>query len=149
MGNGSNVFASDLGYRGAIIQISKKMNHAYVDGNIVTAEAGISLAKLANIILDQNLTGFEFASGIPGTLGGAVFMNAGAYGGEMKNVLESVKVIDEKGTIKTVSVDDLDLGYRSSIVQKNDWVVIEATMKFARYCSISFLLRGRTICFLA
>lgn len=130
MGNGSNVFATDIGYRGAIIKVSNQMNHIHMEGCLVTAEAGVSLAKLATAIAKQGLTGFEFASGIPGTLGGAVFMNAGAYDGEMKDVLLSVKVIDEKGQIHIVAAKDLDLGYRHSIIQEKPWVVVEATMTF-------------------
>lgn len=130
MGNGSNIFASDVGYRGAIIKVSKKMDHIHIAGNTVRAEAGVSLAKLAGAIASKSLTGFEFASGIPGTLGGAVFMNAGAYGGEMKDVLDSVKVIDETGSILRVKADDLDLSYRHSLIQEKSWVVVEASMTF-------------------
>ena len=89
VGNGSNLLVGDKGFRGAIIQLYKSMGTFQVEGNQITAQAGCSLAQIANAALDAALTGFEFAAGIPGTLGGAVVMNAGAYGGEMKDVLTS------------------------------------------------------------
>ena len=93
VGNGSNLLVGDKGFRGAIIQLYKSMGTFQVEGNQITAQAGCSLAQIANAALDAALTGFEFAAGIPGTLGGAVVMNAGAYGGEMKHVLESADVL--------------------------------------------------------
>ena len=95
VGNGSNLLVGDKGFRGAIIQLYKSMGTFQVEGNQITAQAGCSLAQIANAALDAALTGFEFAAGIPGTLGGAVVMNAGAYGGEMKDVLTSVRVMTE------------------------------------------------------
>ena len=92
VGNGSNLLVGDKGFRGAIIQLYKSMGTFQVEGNQITAQAGCSLAQIANAALDAALTGFEFAAGIPGTLGGAVVMNAGAYGGEMKDVLTSVRL---------------------------------------------------------
>jgi UDP-N-acetylmuramate dehydrogenase len=115
MGNGSNVFAHDYGFKGAIIQIYKHMGDIMVEGKVVTAGAGVLLSKLASKIAEAKLTGFEFAAGIPGTLGGAVFMNAGAYDGEMKDVLVEVEVIDYNGKISTIKGSDLELGYRTSI----------------------------------
>ena len=96
VGNGSNLLVGDKGFRGAIIQLYKSMGTFQVEGNQITAQAGCSLAQIANAALDAALTGFEFAAGIPGTLGGAVVMNAGAYGGEMKDVLTSVRVMTER-----------------------------------------------------
>jgi UDP-N-acetylmuramate dehydrogenase len=93
LGNGSNLLVSDQGYRGVIIQLYKEMSAIEVDGQFIRAQAGASLAKIANQALEHELTGFEFASGIPGTLGGACVMNAGAYGGEMKDVLAEVTVL--------------------------------------------------------
>lgn len=97
IGNGSNLLVGDKGYRGVILQIFKKMNQIRVEGNKIHAGAGALLSKIAAAALADSLTGFEFAAGIPGTLGGAVRMNAGAYGGEMKQVLESVAVMTADG----------------------------------------------------
>lgn len=91
-------------------------------------KAGMSLIKLGKIAADSGLTGFEFASGIPGTVGGAVVMNAGAYGGEMKDVLVSATIMDSGENIRTLSVKELDLGYRTSIIAKKDWIVLEAVI---------------------
>jgi UDP-N-acetylmuramate dehydrogenase len=124
IGNGSNLLVGDKGFRGAIIQINKNMNGFTVDKEIINAYAGITLARLATIALENNLTGFEFASGIPGTLGGALCMNAGAYGGEMKQVVLDATLMDKSGDIITLDVEKLDLAYRSSIISKENWIVI-------------------------
>lgn len=126
IGNGSNLLAHDHGYRGVILQISKNLSGLQIQGQTVIAQSGILLSKLASLIAGQNLSGFEFAAGIPGTLGGAIFMNAGAYGGEMKDVLVSVEVINEKGEQVTLSKEELALGYRTSCLQKENWIAIEA-----------------------
>jgi len=123
MGNGSNLIVRDGGYRGIIIK-TKAMNRASTAGETITAEAGISLKALADFAQENSLTGLEFASGIPGTLGGAVTMNAGAYDGEMKNVIRSIEVITEDKNFKTIPVDACDFGYRSSILQKKPWVLV-------------------------
>ena len=94
-----------------------------VEGNQITAQAGCSLAQIANAALDAALTGFEFAAGIPGTLGGAVVMNAGAYGGEMKDVLTSVRVMTEEGEIMELPAEELGLGYRTSIIPEKRYIV--------------------------
>ena len=99
IGNGSNLLVSDQGYRGVIIQLYKEMSQVEVEGNVIRAQAGASLARIAGAALEAGLTGFEFAAGIPGTLGGACVMNAGAYGGEMKDVLVRVTVLDEDDKI--------------------------------------------------
>ena len=99
VGNGSNLLVGDKGVRGVVIQIFKSMNQITVEGNQITAQAGASLAQIASAALAEELTGFEFAAGIPGTLGGAVVMNAGAYGGEMKDVLVSATVLTEDGEV--------------------------------------------------
>ncbi|MCT4688586.1 UDP-N-acetylmuramate dehydrogenase [Vallitalea sp.] len=129
VGNGSNIIVKDNGFRGAIIQIYKNLNNVTIEDDTITADAGILLAKLAKIIANESLEGFEFASGIPGTLGGAVYMNAGAYGGDMSQVIVSVDVIDEKGNIITLSKEELELGYRTSIVQQKDYIVLSAVLK--------------------
>ena len=128
VGNGSNLLVGDKGFRGAIIQLYKSMGTFQVEGNQITAQAGCSLAQIANAALDAALTGFEFAAGIPGTLGGAVVMNAGAYGGEMKDVLETVTVLTRDGDVKTLTKDELELGYRTSNVLKNEYVVLEGVI---------------------
>lgn len=129
MGNGSNLLVGDKGYRGAIIQIYKNMNQIRCEGNEIKAQAGALLSTIARVALDQELGGFEFASGIPGTLGGAVTMNAGAYGGEMKQVLKSAVILTRDGEIKTLTVEDLKLGYRKSVIIDKDYIVLEAVLE--------------------
>lgn len=126
LGNGSNLLVSDQGIRGVVIQIFRSMNHIFVQGNLITAQAGASLAQIAAAASAGSLTGFEFAAGIPGTLGGAVVMNAGAYGGEMKDVLVSATVLTEEGGTLEIPAEDLELGYRTSIIAKKNYVVLEA-----------------------
>ena len=128
VGNGSNLLVGDKGFRGAIIQLYKSMGTFQVEGNQITAQAGCSLAQIANAALDAALTGFEFAAGIPGTLGGAVTMNAGAYGGEMKDVLKEVTVMNQDGEILTIPADKLELGYRTSIIKTAGYIVLEAVI---------------------
>lgn len=131
MGNGSNLLVSDLGYQGLILKLSGGFSDIEVtEDGIVRAQAGVLMSKLSNVIARHELTGFEFGAGIPGTLGGAVTMNAGAYGGEIKQVLLSATVVDRDGEIYTLDNNALQLGYRSSILQKNDLCLLEATMKF-------------------
>ena len=132
IGNGSNLLVGDRGYRGVIIQIFKQMSKIEVDGEQIMAQAGALLSKLAAAALDASLTGFEFASGIPGTLGGALRMNAGAYGGEMKQVVLSADVLTPAGDFITLSVDELGMGYRTSIISKNDYVVIDALLQLKK-----------------
>lgn len=132
LGNGSNLLVSDKGYRGVIIQIYKEMNDIRVEGTIVTAQAGALLSKIGSVALADSLTGFEFAAGIPGTVGGAVVMNAGAYGGEMKDILLSVTVLTPDGAVLTLYNKELELGYRTSIVAKKDYIVLEAKYKLER-----------------
>lgn len=134
VGNGSNLLVSDHGYRGVIIQIYKEMNEVRVDGNVIEAQAGALLSKIAMEALGASLTGFEFAHGIPGTLGGACVMNAGAYGGEMKDVLISVTVIDENGELLTIEKENLELGYRTSIIAKKGYVVVSARIGLEEGC---------------
>jgi len=119
LGNGSNVLFMDEGYLGIVIQIYSNMNNVTIDGNTIYAQAGALLGKIANIARDNALTGMEFAAGIPGTLGGAVVMNAGAYGGEMKDIIEYVDVLEEDLTIKRYSCQDMEFGYRHSIINEN------------------------------
>lgn len=129
LGNGSNLLVSDAGYDGVVIQIYKNMNQIQIKGDTITAQAGILLSQVAKKALENSLTGFEFASGIPGTLGGAVVMNAGAYGGELKDVLVSATVLTLDGEIKKISLEALKLGYRTSIVKEEGYIVLEAELK--------------------
>ena len=132
IGNGSNLLVSDTGYRGVIIQIGRNLNQVSVNGEEIRAQAGAMLSVIAKTGLSESLTGFEFASGIPGTLGGAAVMNAGAYGGEMKDVLTEVTVLTREGEIRTVPAGKLEMGYRTSLAAKNGWIILEAVLKFQK-----------------
>lgn len=129
IGNGSNLLVSDAGYRGVIIQIGRNLNQITGNGEEIRAQAGAMLSVIAKTALSESLAGFEFASGIPGTLGGAVVMNAGAYGGEMKDVLTEITVMDEEGEIVTLPADKLELGYRTSIIKTAGYIVLEAKLQ--------------------
>ncbi|WP_270388716.1 UDP-N-acetylmuramate dehydrogenase [Blautia massiliensis (ex Durand et al. 2017)] len=129
LGNGSNLLVGDGGYRGAVIQIYKNMSAVTVEGTKITVQAGALLSSVAAAAKNAALTGFEFAGGIPGTMGGAVVMNAGAYGGEMKDVLIEVTVMDEEGEIVTLPADKLELGYRTSIIKTAGYIVLEAKLQ--------------------
>ena len=132
IGNGSNLLVGDKGYRGVILQIFKKMNQIRVEKNKIYAGAGALLSKVAATALSESLTGFEFAAGIPGTLGGAVRMNAGAYGGEMKQVLESVEVMTADGEFLTIPVEEMGLAYRTSVVEQKNYIVLEAVISLEK-----------------
>ena len=128
VGNGSNLLVSDQGYHGVIIQIGKKMSRIEVDGEQIRVQAGALLSAVANLALENDLTGFEFAAGIPGSFGGACVMNAGAYGGEMKDVLLSVTVLTPEGEFLTIPKEKLELGYRTSVIEKKHYMVLEAVI---------------------
>lgn len=132
IGNGSNLLVRDKGIRGAVIQIFNRMSEITVDGDIVTAQGGALLSAVAAKAADASLTGLEFASGIPGSVGGAVVMNAGAYGGEMKDVLVSVDVLTKDLEIKTIPAEELELGYRHSIIPAAGYIVLGAKMKLQK-----------------
>ena len=132
IGNGSNLLVSDAGYRGVIVQIYKEMNEVKVEGDLVKAQAGALLSGIAAKALGAELSGFEFASGIPGTIGGACVMNAGAYGGEMKDVRESVTVLTGEGKIIELGRNELELGYRTSVIAKKGYIVLGAVLKLER-----------------
>ncbi len=125
IGNGSNLLVSDEGFRGVIIS-TEKLRKLEAAGKSLKAGAGVLLSKAANEALKAGLSGLEFAAGIPGSVGGAVVMNAGAYGSEMKDVLKSVTVLDSDGNVLTLDTKDLELGYRTSIIPKKGYVVLEA-----------------------
>lgn len=128
LGNGSNLLVGDKGYRGVIIQIYKEMNHIQIEEDKIVVQAGALLSKIGSAALEAGLSGFEFAAGIPGTMGGAVVMNAGAYGGEMKDVLFSATVLTPEGELLVLSNNELELGYRTSVVAKKNYIVLEATI---------------------
>ncbi|MBP3901709.1 MAG: UDP-N-acetylmuramate dehydrogenase [Blautia sp.] len=132
LGNGSNLLVSDSGFRGVVIRIYRNMSDINVNGEEICAGAGALLSAIAAAARSAELTGFEFASGIPGTLGGAVVMNAGAYGGEMKDVLACARVLTPQGEIKTLALPELKLGYRTSIIKEEDLVVLSAVMRFEK-----------------
>ncbi len=132
VGNGSNLLVSDDGFRGVIVNIGRNISEITIDGVTVTAGAGAPLIGISNEAQAAGLTGMEFASGIPGTLGGACVMNAGAYGGEMKDILKEVTVLDRNGEIRVIPASDLELGYRTSSVIKNGYVVLEAKIELKR-----------------
>ena len=129
LGNGSNLLVGDGGYRGAVIQIYRNMSAVTTEGTTITAQAGALLSSVAAAAKNASLTGFEFAGGIPGTVGGAAVMNAGAYGGEMKDVLVEVTVMDADGNIFTIPAEKLELGYRTSIIKKAGYIVLEAKIR--------------------
>ena len=129
LGNGSNLLVGDGGYRGAVIQIYRNMSSVTVEGNEITAQAGALLSAVAAAAKNASLTGFEFAGGLPGTIGGAVVMNAGAYGGEMKDVLTEVTVMNAEGDIFTLPTEELELGYRTSIIKTAGYIVLEAKIR--------------------
>ncbi len=132
IGNGSNLLVSDDGYRGVIVQLYKNLSEIAAAGDTMTAQAGAMLSVIAKRALAQGLAGFEFASGIPGTIGGAVVMNAGAYGGELKDVLEEVTVLTLEGELRTVPARELELGYRHSVVPEKGWIVLGAKLRLQK-----------------
>ena len=126
LGAGSNLLISDKGIRGAVIKLGDGFDYAHAKNGYILAGAGVSLAKLSACAKEAELKGLEFASGIPGSLGGALFMNAGAYGGEMKDVVTEVSYIDKDGAVKTASCSECDFGYRKSIFSSGDKIIISA-----------------------
>lgn len=132
MGNGSNLLVSDRGYEGVIIQIFKEMNEIRIEGDTVAAQAGALLSAIANRALEEGLAGFEFASGIPGTLGGACIMNAGAYGGEMKDVVREVTLLTPEGEIRDVPGEQMEFGYRTSMAARTGAVILAARIRLRR-----------------
>ena len=132
LGNGSNLLVSDEGYRGVIIQLYRNYGGLTVEGTEIRAGAGVLLSQIAAAARNEFLTGFEFAGGIPGTLGGAVVMNAGAYGGELKDVLKEAVVMDREGNIFTVPVEKLAMGYRTSLVKTAGYLVLEVVISLKK-----------------
>ena len=132
LGNGSNLLVSDEGYRGLVLQLYRNFNDIQVNGETITVQSGAMLAAVARTAYQTGLTGLEFASGIPGTIGGAVVMNAGAYGGEMKNVLKEVTVLTKEGEVLVIPAKALELGYRTSVIPKNGWIVLGAVLQLKK-----------------
>ena len=128
-GNGSNLLVSDNGYKGVIVCFSKDCSNIKVSGNEIVAEAGAMLSKVANTAIDNSLQGLVFATGIPGSIGGAIVMNAGAYGGQMSDVVKSVELLDlATGDIVTIDGNNMEFGYRTSIAKTGKYVVLEAKL---------------------
>lgn len=129
IGNGSNLLVGDGGYRGVLISFGKPFAQVTIEGAQVRTGAGALLSAVAKQVLNASLTGFEFSAGIPGTIGGAVVMNAGAYGGELCQVLREATVLTPEGEVKTLPAEELELGYRTSCIQKNGYIVLEAVLQ--------------------
>ena len=132
LGNGSNILFEDAGYRGAVIDVSAMKSGIDFSGDAVTVGAGKMLSSLCMAALENSLTGLEFAYGIPGTVGGAVYMNAGAYGGEMKDVLASVRYLTAEGEVVEAQAEQLDLSYRHSIFEENGGCILSAKFRLAK-----------------
>lgn len=132
IGNGSNLLVRDEGFDGVIIEIGKRMSGIAISGDELTAQAGAALAVIASAARDAGLTGLEFASGIPGNLGGACVMNAGAYDGQMKDVLVSVRLMDRDGEFFEENADGVDLSYRHSNIPERELTVVSAVMKLQK-----------------
>ena len=135
VGNGSNLLVNDTGFRGVIVELGDSFSGYDIvntEGSgavLVTAKAGMKLTRLGNELASKGIGGFEFATGIPGCIGGAVRMNAGAYGGEFSDIVVSVRVIDNDGLIRELSASELKYAYRTSIVARQDMIVLEARLK--------------------
>ena len=129
LGNGSNLLVGDKGFRGVVIQLYKNFDGLSIEGTKVTAKSGAMLIRVAKEAGKAGLTGLEFASGIPGTIGGAMVMNAGAYGGEMKDVVTAVTVLTKDGEIKTLTGSEMNFRYRGSVVEDEGYIVLEAVME--------------------
>lgn len=129
MGNGSNLLFTDNGYQGAVIKIGQAVGDIEVKDNVLDAGAGALLSVLANRAADQGLSGMEFACGIPGSLGGAIFMNGGAYEGEMSQIVKSVTCIDADGNISVFRNQDCEFGYRHSAFQDNGQIILKAKLE--------------------
>ena len=129
MGNGSNLLVGDDGYRGLIIQLWKNFSRIELNGNVISAQAGAMLSAAARMAAQEGLGGMEFASGIPGTIGGAVVMNAGAYGGEMRQIIRSVSMIAADHSFTEKSNEEMEFGYRTSYAQKNNCIILGAVIE--------------------
>lgn len=129
IGNGSNILVGDKGIRGIVIEIGGGMNECTVKDNIIYAESGILLSKLASVAAQHSLSGMEEISGVPGTLGGGIYMNAGAYGGEIKDIVRNVTYVDALGTSHTVSNKECGFGYRTSVFADGGKYIVSAELE--------------------
>ena len=129
LGNGSNLLVGDKGYRGVVLKLGGSMEEVSVEGNVVRAGAGALLSKVAAEAKNHGLSGMEFAAGIPGSIGGGVVMNAGAYGGEMKQVVVSVRTLDTEGQILLLDNETMEFGYRTSAIKNRSVIVLEVTLR--------------------
>ena len=138
LGNGSNLLINDDGYRGVILKLGEDFTSIKVNGEFIKCGAGVNLSKICKAALENSLTGLEFAYGIPGSCGGAVVMNAGAYGGEMKDVIKSVEFVDQNGKINKISGKDCEFSYRNSLFSKNKYIItfVEFKLSLGNYESI-------------
>ena len=127
LGKGSNLLVGDKGYQGVILQVADACQQIEAEGNRLQVQAGTALSKAALFAMERGLAGMEFAAEIPGTVGGGVVMNAGAYGGEMKQVVESVRVLSPEGEILTLDNDTMEFGYRTSIIRNRNFTVLSVT----------------------
>ena len=131
LGNGSNLLVGDKGYRGVVMKFDGPMEQITVEGTQIIAKAGALLSRVAVAAKENSLTGLEFAAGIPGSIGGGVVMNAGAYDGEMKQIVEAVRVMDRDGQIATLDNDTMEFGYRTSIIKNRPYIVLEVVLQLA------------------
>ncbi len=132
LGNGSNLLVSDNGYRGVILEIADKMSTIRVEDDCIIVQAGALMSKIAHVAYENGLTGFEFAAGIPGTIGGGVVMNAGAYGGELKDVITEVSVLDKNGESLSLDNQTMAFGYRTSILKKCPYIVTQVKLQLRK-----------------
>ena len=132
IGNGSNILVGDEGIAGVVIKISSGLTSVKIDGNKIYAEAGVMLSTLSNKAKSESLTGLEFASGIPGTLGGAIYMNAGAYDGEIKDVVKKIGYLDVDGEIREMSGEDAGFGYRKSVFVDSEKIILYAELELEK-----------------
>lgn len=129
LGNGSNLLVGDKGYRGVIIRLGGEFNALKTEGTLLTAGASVLLSAAAREAMEKGLTGMEFASGIPGSIGGGVKMNAGAYDGEMRQIVESVQVMYKDGSILDLDNDTMEFGYRNSVIKNRPYVVLQVSLR--------------------
>ena len=132
LGKGSNIIASDKGYNGVILHLGSDFSDVAIDGTTIRAEAGASLASVCRAAQENGLSGMENLYGIPGTVGGGLFMNAGAYGSEMKDVAVSAEYVDENGEIRTMSAEDMELSYRHSIFSEKNYIITAVTFELKK-----------------
>jgi len=132
IGNGSNLLVSDKGIRGVVLHLTKGFDHIKVEGNTIICGSAATLSQIARVALDNSLSGFEFAAGIPGSLGGAVVMNAGAYDGEMRQVVKRVTLLDYEGRIVQKNVEEMHFAYRHSLLKEERFIVLEALIELQK-----------------